>query len=91
MKTKHSRGQTDGQAQFKALFFLFFPFFPLCPSIGHQKNEKGSDRYKRRRERKRGKRKKKRKKREGGGRRENLYIFAFFFLSVVWYITEECR
>ena len=106
MQTKHSRGQTDGQAQCKALFFLFvfcFCFFfclfsPFSPSIGYQKNEKGSGRYRRRRrrERKREKRKKKKEKRERGeGGGKNLSIFAFFFffkfffLSVVWYTSDE--
>ena len=92
MQTKHSRGQTGGQAQCKALFFVclfvflfFFVFFPpFCPSISHQKNEKGSGRYRRRRERKkREKKEEKRKKREGGGRREKSVKFCFFFFFYV--------
>ena len=60
-------------------FFFLFLFFPFCPSIGHQKNEKGSGRYRRRRERKREKRKKKEKKREGGREEGKSVNFSFFF------------
>ena len=96
MQTKHSRGQTGGQAQCKALFFclfvflfffcLFFVFFPpFCPSISHQKNEKGSGRYRRRRERKKREKKEEKRKKERGGREEGkickilLFFFFFFF------------
>ena len=90
MQTKHSRGQTGGQAQCKALFFVRLFFFfspPFCPSIGHQKNEKGSGRYRRRRERKkREKKEEKRKKREGGGKREKSVNFCFFiYLFIIFF------
>ena len=97
-KTQQGSKQV-GRPNAKLCFFvcLFFFFFspPFCPSIGHQKNEKGSGRYKRRRERKkREKKEEKRKKREGGGRREKsvnfcFFFFFFFFLSVVWYTSVE--
>ena len=70
MQTKHSRGQTDGRPNAKLCFSLFLFFFSFCPLIGHQKNEKGSGRYRRRKERKREK-----KKERGGGRKVKSMIF----------------
>ena len=79
---------------FVCFSFLFFP--PFCPSIGHQKNEKGSGRYRRRRERKKREKKEEKRKKERGGREEGkiykilLFFFFFFFISVVWYTSIEC-
>ena len=71
-----------GRAQCKGLFF-----FSFCPSIGHQKNEKGSGRYRRRRDRKREKERKKRKKERGGSEEGKICKFLLFFFKccVVYY------
>ena len=63
------------------VFFFLFLFFPFSPSIGYQKNEKGSGRYRRRRrrERKREKRKKKKEKRERGREEGKICRFLLFF------------
>ena len=80
-KTQQGSNRWAGPMQssvFCLFVFLFCFFPPFCPSIGHQKNEKGSGRYRRRRERKkREKKEEKRKKREGGGRREKSVKFFF--------------
>ena len=98
-KTQQGSNRWAGPMQssvFPVCLFFFLFFFSFSPSIGYQKNEKGSGRYRRRRrrERKREKRKKKKKK-ERGGREEGkickflLFFFFFFLIFIILSATTD--